>query len=114
MIEQLKEVNKVIEWYDNSDIKHLYHLNNALKRLTANLFYLEEERAKCHQEFQKIIYDLTSKKMTVARAENVAHVQVPEMYMLRRVMNAAYRVADSIRTNISYMKSELSNTNTQT
>jgi hypothetical protein len=45
-------------------------------------------------------------KKTVARAENEAHVTYPQMYQLRRIQDAGYRVADAIRTNISYLKSE--------
>jgi hypothetical protein len=44
--------------------------------------------------------------LSVARAENEAHVKVPEMYLLRRVMDAGYEVIGAIRTNISYLKSE--------
>ena len=35
-----------------------------------------------------------------------AEKAVPELYMLRRVMNAAYRCSDAMRSNISYIKKE--------
>jgi len=46
---------------------------------------------------------------SVSRAENTAHVQVPEMYLLRRVMDSAYTCCDAIRTQISWIKSGLTN-----
>ena len=113
MNEHLDKITQVITWYEDAELKHLMELNRALTVLSSNLYHVEVERSKYHDKFQRRIYELTANKMTVSRAENQAHMEIPEMYMLRRVMNAAYRVADSIRTNISYMKSELSNTTNQ-
>ena len=109
MKEVLDTVTACIEEYEQSNLKHLGRLNELLQTLTSNLYYLEAQRAEYHDIFQSIIHDLTSKKMSVARAENEAHVKVPEMYLLRRIMDAGYRCADSLRTNISYMKSEKRN-----
>ena len=110
MIDRLDNVAKIIDWYETADLSHIEEINKALKALCSHLYHLEVERALYHDKFQNIIYNLTKKSMTVSRAENEAHIEVPEMYMLRRVMNAAYRCADSMRTNISFMKSEQNNT----
>ncbi len=110
MIDTLTVVSSCIEEYEASDLIHLDRLNNLLKTLTSNLYYLEAERANYHNKFQSIIHKLTKEGKSVSRAENEAHVQVPEMYLLRRTLDAAYRCADAIRTNISYMKNEKRNT----
>jgi hypothetical protein len=56
------------------------------------------------------VFDLTTnKKMTVARAINFAEVDVPELYMLRRLLDSGYRCSDSIRTHISFLKLEKRN-----
>jgi hypothetical protein len=34
---------------------------------------------------------------------------VPEMYRLRRLLESGYRVCDAMRTNISFLKSEIHN-----
>jgi hypothetical protein len=47
--------------------------------------------------------------MSVARAQVEADVRYPELYELRRTMDAAYTVVNAIRTNISYLKSEIHN-----
>ena len=107
MEEHLQKVISIIEEYENTQIRHLERLNELLQSLTTRLVHLEVYRAEYHDKFQNIIYDLTRDKMTVSRAENQANVEVPEMYMLRRIMSAAYRTADSLRTNISFMKNEL-------
>lgn len=109
MIEQLNTITSCIEEYEASNLIHLDRMNELLKVLTSNLYYLESERSRYHDNFQKIIHKLTKEGKSVSRAENEAHVQVPEMYLLRRSLDAAYRVADAIRTNISYYKNEKRN-----
>jgi len=47
--------------------------------------------------------------MTVSRAVNIAEVEVKEMYLIRRISDAAYRNCDAIRTNISFLKNERNN-----
>ena len=109
MQEHLDKVRQVITWYEECDLRHLAELSRALQVLTSNMYHLEVERAKYHDLLQKKIYNLTSEGMTVARAENQAHAEHPEIYMLRRVMNAGYRVTDVIRNNISFGKTEYKN-----
>lgn len=107
----LKKIVNVIQWYEKADISHLEDLNKALKVITSNMYLLEIERAKYHEKHQDIMYELTNNQdKPVSKAEIVANKEVPELYMLRRVINAAYRCSDSIRTNISYMKTELTKT----
>lgn len=91
-------------------LKIQYHsgekLNDILKQISATLYYLETERSKAHDTFQKRIGELVLSGMTVSRAENQAHIDVPEMYQLRRIMDAAYLVTDAIRSNLSWLKNE--------
>lgn len=84
-------------------------LCDILKEVTGTLFYLEKERAEYHDKWQSLVQELVVKGQSVSRAENEAHVQVPEMYMLRRIMDSAYEVVGAIRTNISWLKTEKHN-----
>ena len=113
MQDQLNKITTIIDWYETAEIQHLEALNKALKSLTSQLYHLEVERALYHDKYQNVIYNLTKENVSVARAENQANIEVPEMYLLRRIMSAAYRVADSIRTNISFGKTEYKHINTQ-
>jgi len=81
-------------------------LNKHLQQISAILFYLETERARIHDLWQNKVNQLILEGSAVNRAENQAHVLYPEMYLLRRVMDSAYTNVDSIRTNISWLKSE--------
>lgn len=85
-------------------------LTECLKQITSALFFLEIERSKAHEKWQGIVHTLVIKQgMTVSRAENEAHVLVPEMYKLRRIMDSGYTTVDAIRTNISWIKAGLNN-----
>ena len=50
-----------------------------------------------------------TEKLSVARATNEANIAVPEVYKLRKLTSAGYRVCDAIRSNISFLKLEYNN-----
>ena len=111
MNETIENITNIILEYNEIEIDKTngFYLNEMLKNLTTNLFYLETIRSKHHLNFEKIIHTEVSKGKSVARATNKANVEIPEIYHLRRLMTAGYRIADAIRTNISFLKSELNN-----
>ena len=110
MVKTIENITNIILEYNEIEIDKTngFYLNEMLKNLTTNLFYLETIRSKHHLNFEKIIHTEVSKVKSVARATNKANVEIPEIYHLRRIMTSAYKVADAIRTNISFLKSELS------
>lgn len=81
-------------------------LSVILKNLSSYLFYLEEHRNNYHNLYNDIMHNCVKEGMPVSKAEIEAKHQVPELYLLRRLMTSAYKIADSIRTNISYLKNE--------
>jgi len=107
----LNHITDYIKKYRETEPNDGESLTAILQQITATLFYLEKERAKYHSTFQNTINKLVLNGDSVSRAENTAHVQVPEMYLLRRVMDSAYTCCDAIRTQISWIKSGLINTN---
>jgi hypothetical protein len=106
----LENLTSYIQAYDDVSLNDGESLNFLLQKINTTLFYLENERAIFKKQYEMKVYDLTTnKKMTVARAVNFAEVEVPELYMLRRIMDSGYRISDAIRTNISFLKSEKRN-----
>ena len=61
-----------------------------------------------HNEFQINIDQLIEEGNSVSRATNKTHVDYPAMYQLRHLMKAGYEVLGMIRTNISFLKQEMS------
>lgn len=106
----LENLTSYIQAYDDVSLNDGESLNFLLQKINTTLFYLENERAIFKKQYEQRIYELTTdKKMTVSRAVNFAEVEVPELYLLRRIMDSGYRCSDAIRTNISFLKSEKRN-----
>lgn len=105
----LKKIAEIVKDYKQTDVLDGNNLNKQLKELTAYLYYIETIRTKAHQDYEKIIHTKVAEGFSVARATNEANVEVPEMYELRRLLESGYRVVDAMRTNISFLKSEMYN-----
>jgi hypothetical protein len=109
--QSLNNLSMYVDSYDSVSLNDGEQMSQILQKLTVTLFYLETERSAFKKQYEQVVYDLTSdKKLSVARALNIAEVQVPELYMMRRIMDSAYRVCDAIRTNISFLKNERNQT----
>lgn len=109
MNEVLNKIADIIEDYNTSQLDGV-KLNNHLKMLTSYLYYIETIRTEAHERFEAVIHNKVKEGFSVARATNEANVSVPEMYKLRRLLDSGYRVSDAMRTNISFIKSEMNNT----
>jgi len=105
----LERIAELIEEYNNTNIFNGNKLNEQLKELTSRLYHIETMRTKAHEDYEKFIHTKVSEGFSVARATNEANIEVPEMYQLRRLLESGYRVVDAMRTNISFLKSEMYN-----
>ena len=108
-MKELEKLNELVNEYYKCNLQDGDRLNYLLQKVTGLLYYLETVRSEVHDHFQSAIYEKVKDKKSVARAENEAHVENPQMYQLRRVMDAGYRIVDAIRSNISYLKMEKQN-----
>lgn len=105
-MKELEDLNNYVNEYYTCNLTDGNQLNRLLQKITGLLYYLETVRSECHDAFETHVFNEVKNKKTVARAVNEAHVTYPQMYQLRRVMDASYKVVDAIRTNISYLKKE--------
>lgn len=111
-MEELEKLNTYVNQYYKMDLRKGAELNILLQKLTGLLFYLETLRSEIHDLYESEVFNSVKDGSSVSRAVNEANVSHPEMYRLRRVMDAGYKVADAIRTNISFLKNEMSNIKT--
>ena len=107
MDEQVEKLNSFINEYYKSGLDGV-KLNELGKNISALLYYLESVRSEIHNEFQINIDQLIEEGNSVSRATNKTHVDYPAMYQLRDLMKAGYEVLGMIRTNISFLKQEMS------
>lgn len=105
-VEQIEILNTYVNRYYNCNRQDGNELSLLLQKITALLYYLESVRSEIHDLYENEVFELVKSGNSVARAVNEANVKYPQMYQLRRIMDGGYRIADAIRTNISYLKSE--------
>ena len=106
-MKEIDKLNDYVNRYYNCDTTNCADLLFLQQQITGLLYYLETVRSEIHDAFESKVFELVQEGNSVARAVNEAHVSYPQMYQLRRVMDAGYRIVDAIRTNISYLKSEM-------
>ena len=106
---EIEKLNDYVNRYYKADLKNGAELSLLLQKITGLLYYMETVRAEVHDAYEGKVFELVKEGNSVARAVTEANVTYPQMYQLRRVMDAGYRIVDAIRTNISYIKSEMNN-----
>jgi hypothetical protein len=78
-----------------------------MSQIIGTLHYLEGQRSLAHQTHNDRLYLYTiTNGETVSKAEIMANKDVPELYLLRHFMNSAYKTTESIRSTISWLKTE--------
>ena len=105
----LEEIADIIQEYNTMNVLDIERLNHLLKALTTRLYYLETVRSTYHNNYVGIQQKYIKEGDSVSGAKNKAELEVPELYMLRRIMQAGYENVGAMRTNISYLKSEMRN-----
>ena len=106
---EIDKLNDYVNQYYKCNRSDGETLNSLLQKITSLLYYLESVRSDVHDAYENHVFNCIKNGQSVARAINEANVTYPQMYQLRRIMDGGYRVVDAIRTNISYLKSEMNN-----
>lgn len=103
MEKHLENITYIIDTYNLLTVPSGAEFSDLLRRLTCELFYLEKYRSDYQEKHNAVMHDFNG---SVAASLILANQKYPELYMLRRIMNAAYRVVDALRSNISFIKKE--------
>lgn len=111
MIEALAQLSEWIKTYRRIEIspENGMRLNECLQQIVSIIAYLENELSDFHKEYHEKVQGGIKNELSVARAEHEANLSVPQLHKLRHVLKGAYEVAGAIRTNISFLKSEMNN-----
>lgn len=109
----LDHLSKTIKEYRNTDTSDVETMLKQLQQITGIIAYLSNEKASYHNKFQVKINQLILQGNPVSRAENEAHTEYPEIYLLRNIINSANQVVDAIRSIVSYYKTEKFNQQNQ-
>jgi hypothetical protein len=103
----LMHVTNSIEYYSQNDNIDGDTLCGLLQTITAHVYFLQVFRSGYHMEYNRIMHEFPG---AVSKAKLLAEAEVPELYLLRRVIDASKGVTDAIRSQLSAMKYELTNT----
>lgn len=91
----LNKITQIINEYENENYTDL-HKSHRL--LVCNMYYLTNEQVKARSKWLKVYYNCKSTVNAVKERE--ADKQVPELYMCRKIYEAAKGVAISMSLEI--------------
>ena len=105
----LAQITNSIQQYrdlqDALDFSQCETLVNIMKRLSSDLFFLEKYLDDERQDYYSTIVKLL-KNHSATEAEKRAKDLHPEKRMLERFTISAYKVLESVRSHLSYLKNE--------
>lgn len=107
MNEIVAKITQIVEEFNATTEHHPEGLLTAGNTLASNMFLLEKYRAQAHQAFEATIYSLRNQGEKVNAATNTANVKHPELYMLRRIIEASEKVHIQISVQLKWLHAEL-------
>ena len=99
----LSKITELVETYESGSWKSCDNLRVMLRELTANNYYLTKFNIEYFQKFNEIQY---RHKGSVSAGKILAEEQVPELRMIRKIMEATDQVIWSMRSELSIIKNE--------
>jgi len=103
MTEILNKISQIITKYDGGEWESLENLRILLRELSSNYYYLTKHNIEYAQAWNMQVYNF---KGSNAAAQTFADLKVPELRITRKILMAADRVINSIRSEISIIKIE--------
>lgn len=100
----LIRITEIVESYEAGEWKSTDDLRMMQRELTANNYYLTKHNIDYFQKYNAIQY---KHKGSVSSGKILAEEQVPELRMIRKIMEATENVMWSMRSEISIIKKEI-------
>lgn len=103
MQEILQKITNLIETYESGVWVSAENLRVMLRELTTNYYHLTKYNIEYFQKYNAIQY---KHKGSVSSGKVLAEEQVPELRMIRKIMEATDNVIWSMRSELSIIKKE--------
>ena len=103
MEEILNKITAIIETYESGVWVSADNLRVMLRELTANNYYLTKYNIEYFQKYNAIQY---KHKGSVASGKILAEEQIPELRIIRKIMEATENVMWSMKSELSIIKNE--------
>lgn len=104
MDKSLEAIAKIIQDYEEGHYISLDGLRIILRELSVHNYHLSRYNVEYYQKYNAIIFNRGAD--SVASAKVKADEEVPELRMLRKIMDAIAQVIWSVRSEISIIKNE--------
>jgi len=99
----LEETSLIITMYESGAWVSSENLRAMLRELSSNYYHLSRFNIEYFQKYNAVQY---KHKGSVSSGKILAEEQVPELRLLRKIMEATDNVIWSIRSEISILKKE--------
>lgn len=99
----LTKTSDLVETYESGTWQSTDALRVMLRELSANYYYLTKHNIEAFQNHNAVQY---KHKGSVSAGLILANEQVPELRMIRKIMEATQHVIWSMRSELSIIKSE--------
>jgi len=99
----LNKITDLIQTYESGAWQTPDALREMLRELTANYYYLTKHNIEAYQKYNEVQY---KHKGSVSAGKILADEQVPELRMLRKIMEATDHVMWAMRSELSIIKKE--------
>ena len=99
----VNKISDLIDTYESGAWQSTENLRILLRELSANYYFLTKYNIEAHQKYNEIMYN---HKGSVASGKIKAEKEVPELRMLRKIMEATQNVMWSIKSEISIIKTD--------
>lgn len=103
MQETLQKIDKIVEVYESGEWQSIEKLTRLLRGLTTANYRLSKYNIEYHAMYNSIMFKHSG---SVASGKIKADEEIPELRMLRKIMEATDNVIWSIRSEISIVKKE--------
>ena len=103
MKEILEKISAIIDTYEGGEWQSTDSLRELLRELTTNNYHLTKYNIEAYQKHNGIQY---MHKGSVASGKILADEQVPELRMLRKIMESIDHVIWSMRSELSIIRKE--------
>ncbi len=99
----LEKINDIIERYEGGEWQSVENLRVMLRELSSYNYYLSKHNIEYHRLYNAVRY---KHKGSVSSGVILAEEQVPELRMIRKIMEAVDNILWSMKSEISIIKKE--------
>lgn len=105
-MKELETLAELVNTYYKSQDRDGTTLIQLQKKISGLLYYLTTVEIMAKEQYNELLAAKLRDKVNVTKAVREVDFEFPEWYKLKQIITAAYRVVDSINSQLIYLQSE--------